>query len=183
MIVSTRTTPDEFLHETQWLLDAPSDRGRFADAFNYMLQNVPLAVLNLPDNSSPWTPGGGKRTNLVSWLQAIRFSAPVNAHERVSKGNVLKQFRSITDPPGKRGNWYTIVRSQLKFMALPAGQYRTDYYLASADFSCLYSHISDAFAGWKPGPHPYRRGGATQYFIYADGQLASCLAPASSDGR
>lgn len=183
MIVNPGTTADEFLQETQWSLDGPADRGRFAEAFNYMLKNVPITVLNLPDNSSPWTPGKRDRTQLVSWLQGIQFSSPVNAHEHVSKGTVLKQFRSISEPPGKRGNWYTLVRSQLRFMALPAGEYRTDFYLATSDFRCLFSHISDAFAGWKRTPNPYRFGGAVQYFIYGNGPAASALIPAKPDGQ
>lgn len=178
MIVTSRTTADEFLRQTQWQLDAPSDRDRFETAFKYMLRHVPLGVLNLPDHSSPWTPGGGHRTKLVSWLQGIRFSAPVNADESVSKGTVLKQFRLVSDPPGARGNWFTAAPSQLQFMALPQGEYRADYYIAATNFRCLLSRISDAFAGWSNAPDPYRHGGAKQFFIYAGGQLASCLVPA-----
>lgn len=180
MIVTYQTTPDEFLRATQWSLEGAGDRGRFATAFDYMLKNVPIPVLNQPDNSSPWTPGSRERTRLVSWLQGIRLSSPVNANEPVSKGTILKQFRLITDPPGSRGNWYTIERSQIQYMALPKGQYRSDYYIAVADFRCLFSHISDAFAGWSDAPDPYRRGGATQYFVYAEGPLVSCLLPAGA---
>ncbi len=185
MIVDFRTTPDEFLHQTRWVLDSPSDRGRFAVAFEYMLKNVPLGVLNLPDHSSPWTPGKGQRTTLLSWLQAIRFSASVYADEPVSKGAVLKQFRRVSDPPGTRGHWYTLTSSKLRFTALPKGHYRAEYYIAIAGFRCLFSRAADAFAGWdaRHDSHmhrssPYRHGGAVQYFIYSGGSLASCLVPA-----
>ncbi len=176
MIVSQNTTVEEFIEYTKWEFMYPGERESLGEAFNFFLRTVPLARLNYPDHSSPWTPGPGPRTTLISWLQAINLRQKVKPRCVLDAGTLLKQFRFPDDPASAQGNWFTYPPSQFGGMALPADQEDERLFVVVARIICLESTISDAFMGWaKRRRSPYGYGGEPQLFIDNRGPFARNL--------
>ncbi|MBX9735322.1 MAG: hypothetical protein K2X32_00210 [Phycisphaerales bacterium] len=176
MIVSPNTSVEEFIEYTKWEFMYPGERESLGEAFNFFMRTVPLARLNYPDHSSPWTPGPGPRTTLISWLQAINLRNKVNPRCVLEEGTQLKQFRFPGDDASAQGSWFTYPPTGFSGMALPAGQEDERLFVVAARIICLESTVGDAYMGWVAGPQPaYGRGGAKQLFIDNRGPFARNL--------
>ena len=174
MIITRSTTVDDYIAGTGCWQDAsPTERTNLARALRYFVRHVPLHVLNEPDHSSPWGPVRGRRTRLLSWLQAIAMSNVVNPSRVLWPDQRLRQFRVFGEPMTRLGNWFTWESTPLAQLALPAGQTVERVVRVTRIIWCLECTVGDAFAGWaRPSDRPfadYRHGGGRQLFIYRDG--------------
>lgn len=176
MQVTRQTTAEEFIQRSGWEMGAGSPL-EFQKAFRFFLDRVPLDVLNRADASSPWGPPGTRRTTLLSWLQAIDFTRPVNPARLITQNEWVKQVRFPDEPLQAKGDWFTWLWSGVDRMGLPEGQTADRIYRVARPITCLEARIADAFAGWVEvsANRDYRHGGAVQLFIYRNGPEASAL--------
>jgi hypothetical protein len=79
MKVNKLSKAEEFIKATAWVFNPgteATERRSFTQAFDYFIANVPAAVLNKPDFSSPFGPPD--RTYLFALLQGIDMRLGVN---------------------------------------------------------------------------------------------------------
>jgi hypothetical protein len=175
MDVTRSTTANEFIEATKWHISGPQERDGFTQAFDFFLRNIPTDRLNDRDTSSPWTPGSGPRTLLISWLQGIYFGERVNPNRSFTHGR-LKQFRNRQEKLGVQGNWFTFESTRVSTTGLPDGQDSVRIYEVVSPIVCLESTAADVYAGWNPSVPPrYAHGGARQLFIDNKGPYATSL--------
>ena len=176
MQVTRSTTVQQFISGTGWELGA-GNRQDLEKALRFFLEHVPLNVLNAADASSPWGPPQSRRTTLVSWMQAIDFTHPVNPKRQLQARERVKQVRFPMDPMNAKGDWFTWLSGDVDRMALPDGQSSDRIYEVTRPITCLESRVADAFAGWTHvhANRDYRRGGAVQLFIYRNAPESAAL--------
>lgn len=119
--------------------------------------DAPPWVLRI--NSQPY--------RIVSWMQAINFTKPVNNLRVIRKGSEVDSYRRPKEKAGSiLGNWFTFPSNHVDKLAIPSGRYTLHKFKAKVDFICLQSTVADAYCDWLPDrPPQYRHGGGQQLFI------------------
>jgi len=177
---SYRSGIDAFIKATEWEVDDHVAKRNMEEVLRWFCRNVPAAQLDKPGDSGnqplAFRPHHGKWTMLMSWMQAVNFTATVNTHARVSRGDRLTAFRThaMDRTTHRFGHFYRRADARQRLaspppstgLGLPDGQNVPNYYEARHDFSCLETKAGDAFLSWTRTDQSYAHGGAQQLFVW-----------------
>ncbi len=204
MKLDKTTTFDDFIRDSGW--DYMGRNPVWVEmAYDFFVRTLGLDYLNLTSQDpalpsdrrdSPTNPAGipqGERTNLISFMQAINFTRPVNPHRILRKNDLVMQLRFVGDRVWQVGDWFTYATGPVGPLALPDGQHWRRVFRVTRPIICLESIAADNFTDWhgvrRERSHyydavgrkltDYHHGGGTQLFIY-QGLYRSALEPVSS---